>query len=325
MTDNSLPVAAPSAPKVDGALNTLTETENSVPTSVDDSYHNLAGSSAATNSDTPGGSATGRQQNQPHFGPATLESFQVSLEVFEGPFDLLLQLISRRQLDITQVALAEVTDEFIKYMSADPQLASATDFLVVAATLLDMKAAALLPREQVGEQEPDDFSARDLLFQRLLQYRAFKEAAAAIRRRLDQFAGSLAREVPLEPHFAAILPELTWTLTAESLATLAATALAPKPRPDEARHITTFEASVSAELSVLIQKLQHNHRQTFHDLVADAPNQAVLVARFLGLLELFRRGLVSFKQDNPLDTLYIDYKKLDDSQESTATKTFTLD
>lgn len=245
----------------------------------------------------------------PSFGPATLEGFQVELEVFQGPFDLLLQLISRRQLDVTQVALAQVTDEFIAYMNAYPDLASVTDFLVVAATLLGMKAAALLPREAADELDEDDFSARDLLFQRLLQYRAFKEAAAAMASRLAAHAGTVVREVPLEPQFSAILPELKWSVDAEQLARLAAAAMTPTPSPDEASHVTTFSASVPEELGILVERLTIQPTQTFAQLIADVPNRAVLVARFLGLLEMFRRGIVQFVQENPMGTLSITYSK----------------
>lgn len=257
----------------------------------------------------PAAAAKHSGASAPSFGPTTLEGFQVELEVFQGPFDLLLQLISRRQLDVTRVALAEVTDEFIAYMNAYPDLTSATDFLVVAATLLDMKAAALLPREEAEEHDEDEFSARDLLFQRLLQYRAFKEAAAAMASRLAAYAGTVAREVPLEPQFAAILPELKWSADAEQLAQLAAAAMTPTPSPDEASHVTTFSASVPEEVGILVERLTRQSPQTFAQLIADAPNRAVLVARFLGLLEMFRRGIVQFVQENPMGTLSITYSK----------------
>ena len=150
---------------------------------------------------------------------AALDEFQVSLGVFEGPFDLLLQLISRKKLDITQVALAEVTDEFIAHMRAFPDLSRTTEFLVVAATLLDMKAARLLPDyDEESSISAEDLEARDLLFSKLLQYRAFKLASAALAERLDTHMGLIARSVPLEARFARLLPELRFETTPEDLA-----------------------------------------------------------------------------------------------------------
>ena len=154
------------------------------------------------------------------------ELFAVSLPVFEGPFDLLLSLIARKKLDITEVALAQVTDEFIAFMKASPDLSRTTEFLVVAATLLDMKAAHLLPRFEEDEQASDaDLEARDLLFSRLLQYRAFKEASKDLGERMKHFEAYVARDVPLEPHFATLLPELAWITSPQDLARLAADAL----------------------------------------------------------------------------------------------------
>ena len=154
------------------------------------------------------------------------ELFAVSLPVFEGPFDLLLSLIARKKLDITEVALAQVTDEFIAFMKASPDLSRTTEFLVVAATLLDMKAAHLLPRlDEEEDTNEADLEARDLLFSRLLQYRAFKEAAKDIDARMVACASYVARDVALEPHFATLLPELAWLTSPEDLARLAADAL----------------------------------------------------------------------------------------------------
>ena len=155
---------------------------------------------------------------------AALDDFQVSLEVFEGPFDLLLQLISRKKLDITQVALAEVTDEFIAHMRAFPDLSRTSEFLVVAATLLDMKAARLLPDyEEESSLSSEDLEARDLLFSRLLQYRAFKLASGQIAQQLEAYVGLIPRSVALEPQFTRLLPELRWEVGAEDLAQRPAT------------------------------------------------------------------------------------------------------
>lgn len=235
-----------------------------------------------------------------------IDEFQVTLEVFQGPFDLLLQLISRQRLDITQVALAQVTDEFIAHMQAFPDLSRTTEFLVVAATLLDMKAAHLLPRE-LGEDERsrEDLEARDLLFSRLLQYRAFKEASTVIEQRLEEYAGFYAREVPLEPHFAVLLPELLWLATPEDLARAAADALSATPTQVTVTHLHDPVVPVAEQLAVLVTKLEVMVRAHFRELIEDAKTRAVVVSRFLALLELYRQQAIEFEQEEPQDDLVI--------------------
>lgn len=236
----------------------------------------------------------------------TIDQFRVTLDVFEGPFDLLLQLISRKRLDITEVALAEVTDEFIAHMSAFPDLSRTTEFLVVAATLLNMKAAHLLPRD-VDETDVDleDLEARDLLFSRLLQYRAFKMAAGSIASRLGNFDGSYARNVALEPHFAALLPELVWTISAEDLARLAADALSNRPPAVQIAHLHDPVIPVATQVPILMNKLRAQPVMTFHALIADAESTAVVVSRFLAVLELFRRTIIEFDQAEALGELTV--------------------
>lgn len=232
--------------------------------------------------------------------------FAVSLPVFEGPFDLLLSLIARKKLDITEVALAQVTDEFIAFMKASPDLSRTTEFLVVAATLLDMKAAHLLPSvdEEVNASEAD-LEARDLLFSRLLQYRAFKEAAKHIDERMGEFGSYIARDVPLEPHFATLLPELRWLTTPEDLARLAADALSATVPTVQVTHLHDPVVPVREQALVVSVMLADAGCMTFHDLIEDAPTRAVVVSRFLALLELYRRGAVEFEQDDALGTLSI--------------------
>lgn len=236
------------------------------------------------------------------------ELFAVSLPVFEGPFDLLLSLIARQKLDITEVALAQVTDEFIAFMKASPDLSRTTEFLVVAATLLDMKAARLLPRIDDEERASEaDLEARDLLFSRLLQYRAFKEASKDLDARMSQFASYVAREVPLEPHFATLLPELRWHTTPEDLARLAADALSASPPTVAVSHLHDPVVPVREQALVVAAMLARAREMTFHELVADAPTRAVVVSRFLALLELYRRGAVEFIQDEALARLSIQW------------------
>lgn len=237
-----------------------------------------------------------------------LNQFAVELEVFQGPFDLLLQLIARRELSITEVSLASVTDEFIAHMRRVPDLSSATEFLVVAATLLDMKAASLLPQTDSSQRAVDeDLSARDLLFSRLLQYRAFRDVGRQLGRRLQEQSGSHPRLVPLEPQFADHLPELRWTTTAEELARIAAAALAQKPRPDEAEHVARIEVTLDEQLAVVSERLRCAQSLSFQQLIDDAASSAVVVTRFLAVLELYRRGSVTLTQTEPLAPLELSW------------------
>lgn len=234
--------------------------------------------------------------------------FAVSLPVFEGPFDLLLSLIARKKLDITEVALAQVTDEFIAFMKASPDLSRTTEFLVVAATLLDMKASHLLPSIDKDDNASEaDLEARDLLFSRLLQYRAFKGAAKYIDERMGEYGSYVARDVPLERHFAALLPELRWRTTPEDLARLAADALSSTSPTVQVAHLHDPVVPVREQALVVCAMLAEAGRMTFHELIEDAPTRAVVVSRFLGLLELYRRGAVEFEQDGALGTLTIQW------------------
>lgn len=241
--------------------------------------------------------------------------FEVRLANFTGPFDLLLGLIAKHQLDITEVAIATVTDEFIKYirklqeLGEDWALDEASEFLVIAATLLDLKAARLLP---AGEVESDEdialLEARDLLFARLLQYKAFKQVAGLLGGTLHQEGRRFPRQVALEEHFAAMLPELVWKHTPEQFAALAAAALRPKaPKPTEVglAHLHGGTVSVKEQAEILGIRLQQESPLTFRALTADADSTLVVVARFLALLELFRDRAVAFDQLSPLADLAI--------------------
>jgi len=237
-------------------------------------------------------------------------AFEVTLENFAGPFDLLLSLIAKHRLDVTEIALAEVTDEFIAHLRAmeDWDLSQASEFLVVAATLLDLKAARLLPSGTVEDAEDLDLlEARDLLFARLLQYRAFKDVAAHLAEWARESARSVPRSVQLEPHFAALLPELVIRIGAEGLAALAAAAFAPKPeRPGvDVSHLHAPVVSVREQAALLVDRLRRLRAASFRALTADAGSTAVVIARFLALLELFREGTVAFEQAGPLADLTI--------------------
>ncbi|MGY3567676.1 segregation and condensation protein A [Sinomonas sp. RB5] len=241
--------------------------------------------------------------------------FEVRLENFTGPFDLLLGLIAKHRLDITEVALATVTDDFIAYTRAlqakgeDWALDEASEFLVIAATLLDLKAARLLPQGAVEDEEDvARLEARDLLFARLLQYRAFKEIAGIFTATLDAEARRFPRSVTLEPAFAALLPELVWRHTPEQFAALAAKAFAPKEAPPSevgTEHLHAPPVSVREQAELIGLRLQGSGPLSFRALTADAESRLVVVARFLALLELFRDRAVAFEQAAPLAELSV--------------------
>ena len=236
--------------------------------------------------------------------------FHVALDNFTGPFDLLLQLLGKNKLEITELSLSKVTDEFISYihgMGDDWDLDEASEFLVVAATLLDLKTAKLLPQAEVEDQEDLALlEARDLLFARLLQYKAYKELAAVISE-LDAEAGrAFPRAVKLEERFAEALPELVLTIDAEKLALLAVKALTPKAAPMVAiDHVHMVRVSVREHMMILRERLIELRTTTFRELCADCTSVLEIVARFLGLLELYREGLITFEQATALGELTI--------------------
>lgn len=249
-------------------------------------------------------------------------TFQVHLHNFEGPFDLLLSLIAKHKMDVTEVALAVVTDEFVAHIReaeratreaaargedhASWDLGVASEFLVIAATLLDLKAARLLPG--VVDEDAEDLElleARDLLFARLLQYRAYKEVSKVLAEQMASAGRRVPRLTPLEPHLAAILPELVWDTTGERLAELAARVLAPKPPPVVGlAHLHGSAVSVRDEAGTIVKRLRAEHSVTFRSLTAGT-ERLVTVARFLALLELFRDSLVGFEQVSPLGELTV--------------------
>jgi segregation and condensation protein A len=236
-------------------------------------------------------------------------SFRVRLDNFEGPFDLLLNLISRRQLDVTEVALSQVTDEFIAYLASMEKwdLGQATEFLVVAATLLDLKAARLLPAAEVEDEEDLALlEARDLLFARLLQYRAYKLAAAYLAELDRTQARRHGRAAELEPRFAALLPEVLIGISADRLAAIAAAAMVPKPVPlVMTDHVHAPHVSVSEHMAILRDRLRRHGASTFRALVSDCTATIEVVARFLGLLELYKEGSVAFDQAAALAELRV--------------------
>lgn len=249
----------------------------------------------------------------PSITDGRVAGFSVHLTNFDGPFDLLLQLISRHKMDITEVALGTVTDEFIAYIreleKADEgwDLDKTTEFLVVAATLLDLKAAKLLPSGEIDdESDLALLEARDLLFARLLQYRAFKEIAGIFSERIEREEKSFARTVALEPHFAQLLPEVLIGVGAERFAAIANRVLTPKTAPTfTIDHIHRPLVSVAEEATRVVEHLRRTGRATFRALIEGAESTLVIIARFLSLLELYREGVVRFEQMVSLGELQI--------------------
>ena len=243
--------------------------------------------------------------------------FRVTLENFSGPFDLLLQLIGKHKLDVTEVALHQVTDEFIAYIRAmgdDWDLDEASEFLVVAATLLDLKAARLLPAAVVEDEEDLALlEARDLLLARLLQYKAFKEAAAHLAGLAETGSRRWPRAVTLEPRYAQALPDLVLGIGPTRLAQLAAKALAPKLPPTVSiEHVHLVRVSVREHALALRDKLIQARVATFRALCADCGSTLEVVARFLALLELYREGLIAFEQVQALGELTVRWTGPDD-------------
>jgi segregation and condensation protein A len=234
----------------------------------------------------------------------------VALDNFEGPFDLLLSLIAKHKLDITEVALSQVTDDFISYIkNQGPEwdLDQTTSFLVVAATLLDLKTARLLPQGEVDDEE--DFAlleARDLLFARLLQYRAFKQVAAWIEAVLEDQGKRVARPGGLEEQFATLLPEVEFTLSHDDFAQLAIQAMTPTARVEVSiEHIYSADVSVADQANLVADRIQRFPAITFRALVADSESRLMTVARFLAILELFRADLVVLEQLDTFSDLVI--------------------
>ena len=245
----------------------------------------------------------------------TSAAFSVHLENFDGPFDLLLQLISRHKMDVTEVALSAVTDEFIAFIHALEtsgqgwELDQATEFLVVAATLLDLKAARLLPSGDVEDEEDLALlEARDLLFARLLQYRAFKQIAATFSEHIQLAEKSFPRVVALDPALSALLPEVLIGVGAARFAAIAERVLTPKTTPVVAlEHLHSAMVSVAEESKRVVQALRAGKSVSFRSLISDADNTLVVVARFLALLDLYRQGVLRFEQVVALGELQISW------------------
>jgi segregation and condensation protein A len=247
--------------------------------------------------------------------------FSLSLGNFDGPFDLLLSLISKHELDITEIALSKVTDEFIAYLKTldeDEELEQASEFLVVAATLLDLKIAGLLPKgEVVNPEDVAMLEARDLLFARLLQYRAFKDISAWFSENFNLESTRTARDVRVEERFREQKPELVWTMNLEDFARLAEEVMTPKVIPGVGlTHLHAPRVSIREQAAEVISLLRSRPTLTFREIIGAVKDRAVVVARFLAVLELYRLSAIGFEQDSPLGDLTISWRgnAFDDEQ-----------
>lgn len=251
-------------------------------------------------------------------------AFAVSLSNFEGPFDLLLSLISKHQVDITEVSLSKVTDEFISYLKQlddAEEMDQASEFLVIAATLLDLKIAGLLPKGEVVDAEDVALlEARDLLFARLLQYRAFKEIATWFNTAINIEGDRIARDVRIEDRFKNQQPELVWTLTKEDLARLAEETMRPREIPMVGlTHLHASRVSIREQARIVVDLLRANRKVTFFEIIREVTERAVVVARFLSILELYRLDALGFTQDNPLGELTLIWRDADFDDDRLAT------
>ncbi|AWB86119.1 segregation and condensation protein A [Mycetocola zhujimingii] len=249
--------------------------------------------------------------------------FQVALGNFEGPFDLLLSLITKHELDITEISLSRVTDEFISYLrglDSAEEMDQASEFLVVAATLLDLKIAGLLPQgELVDAEDVALLEARDLLFARLLQYRAFKEASAWFSGKFENESLRHARSVRLEEKFRQRKPELVWTVTLDDFAALATLALTPPEIPVVGLdHLHAPLVSIREQAAHVVAMLKHGEPMSFRQIIAGADAKGVIIARFLAVLELYRRAALSFEQLEPLGELTLKWTAENFTEETLA-------
>ena len=250
--------------------------------------------------------------------------FAVSLSNFEGPFDLLLSLISKHEMNITEVSLSRVTDEFISYLKQldeAEEMEQASEFLVIAATLLDLKIAGLLPRGEVVDAEDVALlEARDLLFARLLQYRAFKEVATWFNTALNLESTRISRDVRMEERFKNQQPELVWTLTAEEFGRLAEETMRPREIPMVGiTHLHASRVSIREQATAVVEMLRKLGTVTFFEVIREVKDRAIIVARFLAVLELYRLSALVFEQDSPLGDLKLTWRGEDFDDEKLAT------
>ncbi|MCH9815061.1 MAG: segregation/condensation protein A [Actinomycetia bacterium] len=251
--------------------------------------------------------------DQPTVDAGERKAFEVRVTGFEGPFDLLLSLIAKHKLEVTVLALHDVTDDFIKHVRAQGEfwdLDETTEFLVVAAILLDLKAARLLPGE--SEEDAEDIAlleARDLLFARLMQYRAFKDVSALFEAKLNNAPPRVPRTVGLDPGLAQLLPDVVMGISGDAFAQLAVAAMTPKPEPSvSVSHVHAPPVNVREQAFLMVEQLRTSGSASFTELTAQCPDTPHVIARFLGLLDLYRQKVIAFEQVGPLAELHVTWQ-----------------
>ncbi len=238
-------------------------------------------------------------------------SYQVKIELFEGPFDLLLHLIAKRELDIYEISLSAITEDYLEYLRLmqDLDLEIATEFLVVAATLIEMKASRLLPGPPRDDEDGLSISDRDLLIARLLEYRAFKDAASDLRKRIDANAGYFPRTTGPGPDYAHLCPDLMSRTSPDKLAALAVKVLTPRPKEVlDLSHITPIRASVQEAAEMIRLLLSRTRRGTFRQITSGAESRIEVIVRFLALLELFKAGEVEVGQGATFGEIDVEWR-----------------
>lgn len=253
------------------------------------------------------------------------KAFQVSLDEFSGPFDLLLSLIAKHKLEVTELALSHVTDDFLKYLKEQGSLLpleEISSFLVIAATLLDLKTARLIPSGEVEDEEDIALlEARDILFARLLQYRAYKQVSAVFKEMIELSPRRWPRTAGFDPGFNLLLPEVVIDISPAQFAAIAVRSLLPRQLSDISTvHLHAPLVSVKEQTIIIVQRLQQLGNIEFRDLVSDCETTGHVVARFLAVLELFRQRLVTFQQDIPLGPLKLSWQGDSDTNYVTDTE-----
>ena len=244
--------------------------------------------------------------------------FQVNLEVYSGPFDALLGMIANNKLELTEVSLSSITEEFLTYVRGldfTKNMDEASAFLDIASILVEAKSVAILPGgedSQHDEQSLEVLRERDLLFARLLQYRAYKQAAGDFRARIAANSGRFPHPAAMDEGVAAMLPELVWTLTPLELAQLAAQVIANAPASEVSIHqlhvpLVDLRAQSLVVRDRLIAALESKGDQSisFSELTRDCTSRIEVVARFMAVLVFFKQGVLQYQQDGPFAELHL--------------------
>jgi len=223
--------------------------------------------------------------------------YQVKLEVFEGPFDLLLHLIGRREIDIYDISIAEITDEYLSYMESLRQLdlEIATEFLLIAATLLKLKSDFLLPEPEVEGEELGPSDLREELLWRLVEYQKYRNAAAELGQRLDREERYYYRQVDLEEPFQHVVPDVLRGLTLEKL-TAAARALIEMEAQVDVSYIAPIKANIGDFMDRVRAQLAEKGSTSYRELTAECALRVELIVMFLALLELYKREEIDIRQ-----------------------------